>query len=171
MEKLTVALNGIIVGTLEKTVGGEMSFYYQRDWLERAGSRAISLSMPLREERYRGKIVYNFFDNLLPDSEQIRSRIKVRFHVPTKQPFDLLARIRMDCVGAIQLWPYETNIPSVQRVDAEPLTENEIEHLLQRYKDAPLGMQAEVDDFRISLAGAQEKTALQRVFRSHLVSS
>ena len=51
------------------------------------------------------------------------------------------------------------------------LTENEIEHLLQRYKDAPLGMQAEVDDFRISLAGAQEKTALQRVFRSHLVSS
>lgn len=60
MEKLTVALNGIIAGTLEKTVGGEMSFYYQRDWLERAGSRAISLSMPLREERYRGKIVYNF---------------------------------------------------------------------------------------------------------------
>ena len=75
MERLTVALNGIIVGTLEKTAGGEMSFYYQRDWLERAGSRAISLSMPLREERYRGEIVYNFFDNLLPDSEQIRSRI------------------------------------------------------------------------------------------------
>ena len=49
MERLTVALNGIIVGTLEKTAGGEMSFYYQRDWLERAGSRAISLSMPLRE--------------------------------------------------------------------------------------------------------------------------
>lgn len=71
MERLTVALNGIIVGTLEKTAGGEMSFYYQRDWLERAGSRAISLSMPLREESYRGEIVYNFFDNLLPDSEQI----------------------------------------------------------------------------------------------------
>ncbi|WP_343437253.1 type II toxin-antitoxin system HipA family toxin [Enterobacter roggenkampii] len=160
MERLTVALNGIIVGTLEKTAGGEMSFYYQRDWLERAGSRAISLSMPLREERYRGEIVYNFFDNLLPDSEQIRSRIQARFHAPTKQPFDLLARIGMDCVGAIQLWPYETDIPSIQRVDAEPLTENEIEHLLQGYKDAPLGMQAEVDDFRISLAGAQEKTAL-----------
>ena len=160
MDKLTVALNGIVIGTLEKAMSGEMAFSYQQDWLTRAGARAISLSMPLREERYRGDVVYNFFDNLLPDSEHIRNRIQARFKVPTKQPFDLLSRIGMDCVGAIQLWPPQADIPSVQQVDAEALDEVEIKRLLQGYKEAPLGMQAEADDFRISLAGAQEKTAL-----------
>ncbi|MFS2222806.1 type II toxin-antitoxin system HipA family toxin [Pantoea sp. B65] len=160
MERLTVALNGIQVGILEKALGGELSFFYLNEWLERAGARAISLSMPLREERYRGGVVYNFFDNLLPDSEQIRTRIQSRFRSPTKQPFDLLSRIGMDCVGAIQLWPQGAEIPSVQEVNTEPLNEREIEALLQGYREAPLGMNADVDDFRISLAGAQEKTAL-----------
>ncbi|WP_413228640.1 HipA N-terminal domain-containing protein, partial [Aeromonas caviae] len=29
------------------------------------GSRPISLSMPLRQQRYQGDEAYNFFDNLL----------------------------------------------------------------------------------------------------------
>jgi hypothetical protein len=32
--------------------------------------------------------VYNFFDNLLPDSELIRSRIQMCFIMATKQPND-----------------------------------------------------------------------------------
>ncbi|MEM9137952.1 MAG: HipA domain-containing protein, partial [Cyanobacteria bacterium P01_F01_bin.42] len=38
--------------------------------------------------------------------------------------------------------------------------ETEIERLLQGYATSPLGMIQEADDFRISIAGAQEKTAL-----------
>lgn len=72
MEKLRVALNGTVVGTLEKHAGGAMSFVYQEEWLEQAGARAISLSLPLQPEPFRGDAVYNFFDNLLPDSELIR---------------------------------------------------------------------------------------------------
>lgn len=160
MDKLTVALNGIIVGTLEKAAGGEMSFLYAQHWLERAGARAISLSLPLTGEKFRGEVVYNFFDNLLPDNEMIRSRIQSRFRIPTKQPFDLLSYIGSDCVGAIQLYPEHENMAPVNQVNAEPLTVPEIEQLLLGYKDAPLGMEADVENFRISLAGAQEKTAL-----------
>ena len=88
MDKLTLALNGIAVGTLEKGGSGEMSFVYHQSWLDRPGARAISLSLPLQADKFRGAVVYNFFDNLLPDNEQIRSRIQARFHIPTKQPFD-----------------------------------------------------------------------------------
>ncbi len=42
---------------------------------------------------------------------------------------------------------------------AEPLDEAQIEQLLEGYQEAPLGM-AEDADSRISIAGAQEKTAL-----------
>ncbi|MDF1895296.1 type II toxin-antitoxin system HipA family toxin [Rahnella contaminans] len=160
MDKLTLALNGITVGTLEKASGGEMSFVYHESWLNRAGARAISLSLPLQTAKFRGAVVYNFFDNLLPDNEQIRSRIQARFAIRTKQPFDLLSRIGGDCVGAVQLYPENSQVTPVTEIHAQPLSDEEVEHLLQGYKEAPLGMEAEVDDFRISLAGAQEKTAL-----------
>lgn len=160
MDKLTLALNGITVGTLEKGGSGEMSFIYHQSWLTRPGARAISLSLPLQADKFRGAVVYNFFDNLLPDNEQIRSRIQARFQIPTKQPFDLLSRIGGDCVGAIQLYPEGAPVTPVTEIHAQPLGEKDIEQLLQGYKDAPLGMEADIEDFRISLAGAQEKTAL-----------
>jgi serine/threonine-protein kinase HipA len=50
MEKLRVALNGTVVGMLEKHAGGAMSFVYQEEWLAQAGARAISLSLPLQSE-------------------------------------------------------------------------------------------------------------------------
>jgi HipA-like protein len=64
MEKLRVAPNGTVVGMLEKHAGGAMSFVYQEEWL----ARAISLSLPLKPEPFRGDVVYNFFDNLLPET-------------------------------------------------------------------------------------------------------
>ncbi|EFD1744829.1 TPA: type II toxin-antitoxin system HipA family toxin [Escherichia coli] len=46
----------------------------------------------------------------------------------------------------------------------EKLTEARLEEVLTAYKaDIPLGMIREENDFRISVAGAQEKTALLRI--------
>ncbi|WP_043488635.1 type II toxin-antitoxin system HipA family toxin [Halomonas halodenitrificans] len=156
---LSVAMNGVKVGTLSLARSGAMIFQYRPEWLKRPGARAISLSLPLTTAPYRGEAVYNFFDNLLPDSEAIRARMQAQFQVPTRHPFDLLASIGRDCVGAIQLYPCDMTMPSVRHVSAEPLDEHAIEALLAGYQDAPLGM-ARNQDFRISLAGAQEKTAL-----------
>ncbi|MGB5855994.1 MAG: type II toxin-antitoxin system HipA family toxin [Oceanisphaera sp.] len=160
MANLTVALNGIVVGTLQQQKSGALQFGYDAHWLERSGARGISLSLPLSEQPYSGSAVYNFFDNLLPDSDAIRTRIQARFKIPTKRPFDLLASIGRDCVGAIQIYPEESHIPSVNTVTADSLTEADIARLLKGYQTAPLGMTEETDDFRISMAGAQEKTAL-----------
>ncbi|HDX3165240.1 TPA: type II toxin-antitoxin system HipA family toxin, partial [Escherichia coli] len=91
--------------------------------------------------------------------EAIIARMQTRFHVETAHPFDLLASVGRDCVGAIQLYPPGSEIPTVMKTQAEPLDESQIEALLDDYQMAPLGME-EGADFRISLAGAQEKTAL-----------
>lgn len=158
-QALTVAMNGVVVGALYRDGSGAMSFQYMPEWLSEAGSRAISLSLPLQHGRIRGKDVFNFFSNLLPDSEAIIARMQTRFHVETAHPFDLLATIGRDCVGAIQLYPLGSEIDSVMNTLAEPLDDLQIETLLDGYQMFPLGMR-EGDDFRISLAGAQEKTAL-----------
>ncbi|MDU4092772.1 MAG: HipA domain-containing protein, partial [Pantoea sp.] len=158
-QTLVVAMNGEMVGSLYRDGSGAMSFQYTPEWLAEPGSRAISLSLPLQHDRIRGKEVFNFFSNLLPDSDAIIARMQARFHVETTHPFDLLASVGRDCVGAIQLYPAGSDIPSVMETQAEPLDSTQIEALLDGYQMAPLGME-EGADFRISLAGAQEKTAL-----------
>ncbi|MGL6518456.1 type II toxin-antitoxin system HipA family toxin [Aeromonas caviae] len=156
---LTVAMNGEVVGTLYRAGNGAMSFQYTPEWVSEPGSRPISLSLPLSHSRMRGSEVFNFFSNLLPDSEAIIARMQARFHVETTHPFDLLASVGRDCVGAIQLYPPGIDLPAVTETLAEPLDDAQIELLLEGYQEAPLGMAEDVD-FRISIAGAQEKTAL-----------
>ncbi|WP_430458073.1 type II toxin-antitoxin system HipA family toxin [Rheinheimera sp.] len=159
LQSLMVAMNGEEVGTLYRDGDGAMSFQYATSWLKDVDARPISLSLPLRSERHRGTAVFNFFQNLLPDSDAILTRMQTRFQVATTHPFDLLAAIGRDCVGAIQLYPANSQLPPVTSMTATPLTESQIAALLAGYQTAPLGM-TEHNDFRISLAGAQEKTAL-----------
>lgn len=155
---LNVAMNGLLVGEWRKLTSGATEFQYAKKWLESVRSRPISLSLPLSYKTYRGDSVYNFFDNLLPDNEQIRSRIQQRFQTSTKSPFDLLSAIGQDCIGAIQLYQGENR--SVRQIYAEPLNDKEVENVLKNYRTFPLGME-ESEDFRISLAALRKK---QRFF-------
>jgi serine/threonine-protein kinase HipA len=155
---LHILMNGFRVGELQKTPQGGITFIYDNDWLNKPGARPVSLSLPLTDQIYMGDVVYNFFDNLLPDNPQIRSRIQARFQIPTSQPFDLLTTIGRDCVGAIQL--VAGPIPEFEKkIKFKPLTEKKIASILRNYQINPLGMSREDEDFRISIAGAQEKAA------------
>lgn len=153
---LFVLMNGLPVGKLEKFAKTNLMFTYDPSWLNTPGARPVSLSLPLTDQSFSGDIVYNFFDNLLPDNPEIRARIQAKFHVTTNQPFDLLASIGRDCVGAIQLTEDEKSIFH-KKINFQPLTEQEIAYILRNHKSNPLGMTNMDADFRISIAGAQEK--------------
>ncbi|MCP4486298.1 MAG: type II toxin-antitoxin system HipA family toxin [Gammaproteobacteria bacterium] len=160
-QTLNIWMNGLLTGRLTRHSSGGLIFSYDKEWLGTEGARPISLSMPLRHQAYSGELVYNFFDNLLPDNRGIRDRIQARFKANTSHPFDLLAAIGMDCVGAIQIVADNQSPKDVKKIDGIPLTDIQIGAILRNYRSAPLGMSQENDhDFRISLAGAQEKTAL-----------
>ncbi|HGE8242776.1 TPA: type II toxin-antitoxin system HipA family toxin, partial [Aeromonas veronii] len=136
-------------------------FQYHESWLAQPGSRPISLSMPLRHQAYRGDETYNFFDNLLPDNTEVRNRVVARYQAASTQPFDLLSCIGQDSVGALQLVTEGHDVPDVRRIDYKALSDDELEQILTSYKSGiPLGMVREQEEFRISIAGAQEKTAL-----------
>ncbi|HEY9828309.1 MAG TPA: HipA N-terminal domain-containing protein [Stenomitos sp.] len=99
---LQVLMNGRLVGYLHKLSSGAMRFQYAPEWLATTGARPISLSLPLKAAAYEGDRVYNFFDNLLTDSERIRAMIQAHFRIASSQPFDLLAAIGLDCVAILQ---------------------------------------------------------------------
>ena len=137
---------------------------YHEAWVRSEEGRALSLSLPFTVGlEHRGDAVTNYFDNLLPDSAEIRRRLRRRFHTRSDDAFDLLAAIGRDCVGAVQLMPPGAEPDGWNRVDAEVLKESEVERILASVtSEAPLGQRYE-DDLRISIAGAQEKTALLRM--------
>jgi serine/threonine-protein kinase HipA len=152
-------MNGEEVGLLTSAATGQLQFSYADSWLHSESGRPISLSLPLGSQPHRGNAVENFFENLLPDSQSIKNRIQARFGAKSNNCFDLLWHVGRDCVGAIQLVPEGWGIGDIRMVAAEPLTTAQIAAILRNYEGAPLGM-VEDEDFRISIAGAQEKTAL-----------
>lgn len=159
---LNVHINGYRVGRLEKAANGAISFQYGEDWLAWEHRFAISLSLPLTPAAYRGAEVAAVFDNLLPDRDAVRRRVAERMGAQGVDFYSLLEAIGRDCVGAMQFLPEGGAEPDEAYVKGEPLNDGEIETLLAGLTQAPLGVDRE-QEFRISVAGAQEKTALLRM--------
>lgn len=154
-------MNGLATGLLQKDSSGGLSFSYFNSFLEHKAAMPISNSLPLREEVFKGPKVSHFFDNLLPDHEGLRKKIAQRFGVEGTHPFDILHAIGRDCVGALQLLPESEEPAGVGPLEAQgrPLSEKEVAAILKNLGRVPLGLDAAAD-FRISIAGIHEKTAL-----------
>jgi len=161
---LDVWMNGEKVGRWTVRSNGENEFGYDEQWLGSERLRPISLSLPLRpaSQPYRGAIVEAFFDNLLPDAKVVRDHMRRRLRAASARPFDLLAEAGRDCAGALQLLPPEQPPGGYDQIKGKPLSDKDVELHLGRLGGQPLGQLDDEEEFRISLAGAQEKTALLR---------
>jgi len=158
---LDVLINDRLVGRLEKAATGAISFQYDKAWLAWEHRFAVSLSLPLSLAVYRGAAVAAVFDNLLPDRDAVRRRVAERMGVHGTDFYSLLEAIGRDCVGAMQFLPEGEDRPGGPNVRGEPVSDAEIEAMLADLAQAPLGVDRD-REFRISVAGAQEKTALLR---------
>lgn len=156
---LNVLINNRLAGRLEKQNDGAIKFAYDLTWLDWEYRFPISLSLPLQAKSFRGEQVVAVFDNLLPDSDKVRSRIAERTGANGVDSYSLLERIGRDCVGAMQFLPDGVEHDARAKIEGEPISESEIERMLANLETAPLGIDDD-HDFRISVAGAQEKTAL-----------
>ena len=156
---LRVFLNGRLVGTLGKSSAGAIDFQYDESWLGWEHAMPVSLSLPLREDRYIGSPVVAVFENLLPDSTSIRKSVASRFHAEGNDAYSLLSAIGRDCVGALQFLSGDEEPSPAGKIEGHPVSAKDIANILDNLATTPLGITEELD-FRISIAGAQEKTAL-----------
>jgi serine/threonine-protein kinase HipA len=155
-----VFVNGRRVGKLRKETSGSIDFQYDGSWLEWEHTFPISLSLPLREDRYVGSSVIAVFDNLLPDSNPIRRRLAERVRAEGDDAYSLLTAIGRDCVGALQFLPGDEEPEAIGKPQGEIVSDERVAAILADLVRTPLGVSAEDEEFRISIAGAQEKTAL-----------
>lgn len=161
---LIVWMNGRRVGVWSQA-RGTSSFQYDPAWTAAADRRRLSLSLDFSPDNtpHKGAVVDDYFANLLPDSEPIRKRLQSRFGTESRDAFTLLKAIGRDCVGAVQLLPEDENPVEVEKVKFEVLDEAGVERAIAAtLSDGRILGQANDEEFRISIAGAQEKTALLR---------
>jgi serine/threonine-protein kinase HipA len=156
-------MNGVRVGTWSLPARGRQEFSYDEAWLRSSQFRPLSLSLPagLGATTLKGSSVESWFDNLLPDSDAIRRRAQARFQATSTSAFDLLAAVGRDCAGAVQLLPPAQEPSGFDRIEARTLSDKEIGLRLRAVTAAPApgSLGPESEELRLSVAGAQEKTA------------
>jgi len=155
---LDVHINGRLAGYYSYRPSAGTRFRYAEVWLKWEFGFPISRALPMGPASQSGDHVDAVFENLLPDVPELRKMIAERTEARSDRPHDLLAAIGQDCVGAMQFQPHGTKSADPFRIDGEPQSDADIAETLRSLSTTPLGMEPNAT-FRISLAGAQEKTA------------
>ena len=156
---LNVFLNDKHIGTLEKDDNGGVIFQYSNN-----ADRILSLSLPIQKAPFENKQCRGFFNGLLPESEHTRIVIGKKYGINPKNDFSILQAIGYDCAGAVSFFDsYDEQTPSkylqeTYEIDYTPLSENELEKFIVELPQKPLA--TGVEDMRLSLAGAQDKTSV-----------
>lgn len=160
---LALWMNGAYVGSWNPGISGPDSLQYDPAWTRSEQGRPLSLSLPFKPGNlpHRGPHVRAWFENLLPDSKDIRERMARQYRAGSPDAFDLLSEAGRDCAGALQILPAGIVSAGVAPLEADLLSNAQVAALL-RATTTPqvMGMTGEDADLRISIAGAQEKTAL-----------
>ncbi|NOT71038.1 MAG: type II toxin-antitoxin system HipA family toxin [Hyphomicrobium sp.] len=157
-QPLDVYLNGRLVGQFRREATGAVDFKYDQTWLDWDNAIPVSLSLPLREDRFVGDPVFAVFDNLLPDNADIRRRVAEKMGAAGNDAHSHLAAIGRDCVGALQFLPAGQPVLEAA-IEGRKVSDAEIAAIIANLARSPLGL-GDDEDFRISIAGAQEKTGL-----------
>lgn len=156
-------MNGAHVGTWSLAPNAPATLQYDLAWTRSEQGRPLSLSLPFTPGNapHRGDKVGAYFENLLPDSKDIRTRLARRFNTGSTRAFDLLAEIGRDCVGALEILPEGATSAGTAPLESESLNEAQVAQILRGTTTSKaMGWRVDDDDLRISIAGAQEKTAL-----------
>ena len=154
MRRLLVYLAGQPVGNLEQDDSGLLEFRYRQDWIDRAGALALSRSLPLQSDTFRGKHARAFFAGILPEEEP-RKRIAAILGVSERNDFALLEQIGGECAGAVSLLPEGVRPPATGETRLRELSDDDLQKIVTELPDRPL--MAGEDGLRLSLAGAQDK--------------
>jgi len=149
-KQLSVRLNGIEVGILS-LINGKMEFVYNEN-----ATQPISLSLPIQKETFKEKLCRSFFGGLLPENPNMRDLLAKKYNININNDFKLLEKIGRDCAGAISFHQIDEpqKLQQLIKVEGNILSREELKKYIKELPYRPyLGK-------RLSLAGAQEKTAV-----------
>ncbi len=100
--KAFVYVNDAIAGTLSETAEGEYQFQYHSLYLQDAHSLAVSLTLPKREAVYTSRILFPFFDGLIPEGWLLDIASK-NWKINIRDRMGLLLHLCQDAIGNVSI--------------------------------------------------------------------
>jgi len=79
-------------------------FQYDKKYLTAKNSEAVSLTMPLRKEEFRSKVLFPFFDGLIPEGWLLEVAER-NWKINSRDRMSLLLACCKDCIGTVSVIP------------------------------------------------------------------
>ena len=103
MKQAVVFLRGVKAGILKEDENG-YKFKYDADYLASVDAEAVSLTLPLSDKPYRDKVLFPFFDGLIPEGWLLDIAEK-NWKIDALDRMSLLVACCKDCIGAVGVYP------------------------------------------------------------------
>lgn len=105
MKQANIFFNNELAGILtEDDMGYE--FRYDTNYLNSVGALPVSLTLPLSKKPYRDKVLFPFFDGLIPEG-WLLDIAEQSWKISARDRFSLLLACCKDCIGNISVVPIE----------------------------------------------------------------
>ena len=96
-----VYVQNSFAGLLEETDEGYV-FQYDIDYLKRQNAMAVSLTLPLRTEKYTSKTLFSFFDGLIPEGWLLKV-VTDNWKIDSHDRFGILLVACKDGIGNVSI--------------------------------------------------------------------
>ena len=103
MSKALIQYKGINAGILKETDEG-YEFSYNEEYLADVASAPVSLTLPLTDKPYQSKVLFPFFDGLIPEGWLLDVALR-NTDISELDRFALLLLCCKDCIGAVSVIP------------------------------------------------------------------
>jgi serine/threonine-protein kinase HipA len=103
MRKAAILMHGKVAGWLTQDDAG-YHFVYDRQYLQSAAPEPVSLTLPLQEDPYDDKVLFPFFDGLIPEGWLLDIAEK-NWKLNPRDRMGLLLTCCKDCIGAVSVQP------------------------------------------------------------------
>lgn len=145
--------SAVLVGALEEY---GTSFSYDAEYLGLPEVTPLSLSLPLRPERFNGAEIRPYFEGLLAEG-RARAALASELGLAEEDWVGMLVACGRECIGDVLVLDRPVEHP-LDVGEYESLDEDDLRRM---FLDEP-GVARENVETRLSLAGTQSKTALAR---------
>lgn len=108
MIQAKIYMHDKLAGILTEDENG-YSFSYDTDYLKQTDAESISLTMPMQEEVFHDKVLFPFFDGLIPEG-WLLDIAENTWKINSRDRMSLLLACCKDCIGAVSVIPLENEL-------------------------------------------------------------
>lgn len=103
MRQANIFYKNDLAGVLTENDAG-YEFRYLPEYLSLESAKAVSLTLPLREEAYTSPVLFPFFDGLIPEGWLLDVALR-NTDISILDRMSLLLTCCKDCIGAVSVVP------------------------------------------------------------------